>query len=358
MYKKIALLSISAAMVFLSGCSLLPKEESFPAAPVAETYVKDEYVKVQVERGDIIDQVSISCTYQAARAEDIKYPADGAVIEEMYVEIGDLVKAGDLVALLDTGTLPEQIKETEEQIGELALNLRQEKESKELSENNRKALAAAMREAGQEEQASSLEIPSDYNKKIRELEEELYIKEKYRDELAKKMEACRIRAGIGGTVSYIFRTGDKEKIRTDVTLMKIVDSSSCYFVAEGAEKGWFTEKEKVVIHMKEGDYTAKITDAGTSMAGEKAGEIYLLPELPDPALTAGSTGTIYYIRQQKENVLYLPSKGVIESDKGYFVYIEDPDGLKTVREIETGLIAGGKTEIISGLKEGDSIILE
>ena len=40
------------------------------------------------------------------------------------------------------------------------------------------------------------------------------------------------------------------------------------------------------------------------------------------------------------------------------VYVEDENGIRGVRDVETGLVTDKYIEIVSGLKEGDSVIVE
>ncbi|MNO05628.1 HlyD family secretion protein [compost metagenome] len=57
-------------------------------------------------------------------------------------------------------------------------------------------------------------------------------------------------------------------------------------------------------------------------------------------------------------MLYLPVSAVYEENGVSVVYVEDGDGFKSVKEIKTGFTAERKIEILSGLEEGDSVILE
>lgn len=41
-----------------------------------------------------------------------------------------------------------------------------------------------------------------------------------------------------------------------------------------------------------------------------------------------------------------------------FVYVQDENGLRAMAEVETGFEADGFVEILSGLEEGDAVILK
>jgi len=40
------------------------------------------------------------------------------------------------------------------------------------------------------------------------------------------------------------------------------------------------------------------------------------------------------------------------------VYFQDEEGMKNIKRVETGLVADGMVEIVSGLTDGDSVILQ
>ena len=70
------------------------------------------------------------------------------------------------------------------------------------------------------------------------------------------------------------------------------------------------------------------------------------------------SGSVNVVLDQREDVLYVDRKAVKTADGKYFVYMLDENGLRTRKEITTGLETGNYVEIVSGLTEGDSVILE
>ena len=59
----------------------------------------------------------------------------------------------------------------------------------------------------------------------------------------------------------------------------------------------------------------------------------------------------------RHDVLMLPKRSVFRVEDAYYVYYEDENGLKSAREIQCGLESDKWIEVISGLEEGDSVIL-
>lgn len=73
-------------------------------------------------------------------------------------------------------------------------------------------------------------------------------------------------------------------------------------------------------------------------------------------LLAGMTGSATIIVKQKKDVLTISNKAVeLKDGKQYVKMRDDENGLKDV-EIETGFSDGKVSEVLSGLKEGDTVI--
>ena len=103
------LFALIFVLVLTSSCNLA-QEEVLPDAPVIQEAKLKEYKKAEVIRGDIIDKVSVDCRYSAFQSEELAFGINGLRIYNVYVEEGDYVKAGDLLAELMMDDLKEQIE--------------------------------------------------------------------------------------------------------------------------------------------------------------------------------------------------------------------------------------------------------
>lgn len=73
-----------------------------------------------------------------------------------------------------------------------------------------------------------------------------------------------------------------------------------------------------------------------------------------PAMTAD----LEILTDQRENVLFVPRKALIKSDGGYKVKVLIANTKQSIeREVQVGLLGDSEAEIISGLSEGDSVVL-
>ena len=75
-------------------------------------------------------------------------------------------------------------------------------------------------------------------------------------------------------------------------------------------------------------------------------------------IEVGTTGTLYFTMEQREQVLSVPLKAVHEADGAYFVYVLGADNMREVKWIEVGLMGNDLVEVTSGLAEGEKVILQ
>jgi multidrug efflux pump subunit AcrA (membrane-fusion protein) len=73
-------------------------------------------------------------------------------------------------------------------------------------------------------------------------------------------------------------------------------------------------------------------------------------------LHAGATGTVALIYHQLTGVLTVPTLAVHRSASSSVVYVMS-GGKQVTRQVTTGLSSGGLTQIVSGLSEGDQVVV-
>ena len=87
-------------------------------------------------------------------------------------------------------------------------------------------------------------------------------------------------------------------------------------------------------------------------------QVDVLPEFIPDNYRSGMSAEVSIVIDRVEDVLIVPS-GAIKKGKGRstFVLVPDPGGEPQRREVQTGLVAEGKTEITSGLEEGEQFLI-
>jgi HlyD family secretion protein len=85
-------------------------------------------------------------------------------------------------------------------------------------------------------------------------------------------------------------------------------------------------------------------------------------EADQTAIKPGMSASVKFIPYRKDNTLTVPSTAIFEDDSAdlftHYVYLAKPDndGKFAKRPVQIGKKAGGKTEVLNGLAEGDEIL--
>ncbi|HWT76813.1 MAG TPA: biotin/lipoyl-binding protein [Mobilitalea sp.] len=354
-----ALLMIFA--ITASGCSLAPKEEVLPDAPVIPTSAIKEYQKAKVIRGDIIDSVTIDCTYKAFQTEELKFRISGLPIDHVYVEEGDYVKAGDVLADLEMSDISRQIGDRTDNLELLNLRLTHQNELRQLAISNQKKLKSITGYDSQLDSKYNQEI-SGYDHAIAKLKDDLYIEQERLDQLKEDVKNHQIIAGMDGIVSFVASHQNGDTSDKGTKFITIYDPNTMVFVTDGTNSEQFTKGQKVDITVSGVVYPGVvISPEGLTSQDSKStdkGAVYLEVDNSGTQLHKDDQGEITLIRNELKDILYLPVSAVHDDNGKTIVYVEDDGGFKSIKEVETGMKADRKVEIISGLNEGDSVILE
>jgi macrolide-specific efflux system membrane fusion protein len=81
----------------------------------------------------------------------------------------------------------------------------------------------------------------------------------------------------------------------------------------------------------------------------------VLPHLTPPFMRSGMTANVTFYLESKKNVLLIPSHALRTEEGATTVLVQAEPGKMKTREIKVGLSDGKRTEVISGLSEGESI---
>jgi len=104
-------------------------------------------------------------------------------------------------------------------------------------------------------------------------------------------------------------------------------------------------------------HIAQIDLSATILEGVATYKTILQFDNKDDRILPGLTANVEILVAKKDNVLYLPSRYIItKNDKKYVKLVVKEQNSAVETEIQTGLRGSdGRTEIISGLKEGDKV---
>lgn len=101
-----------ASLAFLIGCASTPTAQTAPTPspkPVAAALDKPTY---PVQRGIVVDQLQLSGRVGAVQQQDLSFTQDGH-LKTLYVTRTSVITAGQLLAELDLGELPNQLRQAQ-----------------------------------------------------------------------------------------------------------------------------------------------------------------------------------------------------------------------------------------------------
>lgn len=99
---------IGLIVISISGCYFLPEEEKPVEAPVLIETQEELYSTTEATRGDLQITSEGIGSLIASEMEAIKFKTGGK-IKVFYVQNGDTVKTGDLLAEIEVGDIEEEI---------------------------------------------------------------------------------------------------------------------------------------------------------------------------------------------------------------------------------------------------------
>ncbi|MDD6175105.1 MAG: HlyD family efflux transporter periplasmic adaptor subunit [Firmicutes bacterium] len=348
---------LTAGTLLLSSCSFFPKEEELPEAPVLHIAQNAQYAQIAVSRGDLVKIEKIQCKYQSAVEETLQFSQKGEVIAHIYVQQGDSVHTGDLLAELDNTEINQSISAQQKVIQGLELQISQAKESRELLQRRISLLTSAAEEEPQvysDSLRSARLTLSESDEQLEYLNSLLRIEKERLQELQQTLRSRQLYAGIDGTARYVLQNDSaNDLISAGQTICTISDLSSASFTSLTA-LSCFSAGDPVTICYDDQEHEAVVQQVVSEKNGKFTVQFQLL--VPDPSLTAGKQGTITMVTDTRENVLYLPQKAVISLQNVKLVYYVDENGIKNSKIVTTGLEADGKVEILDGLEEGELVI--
>lgn len=120
---KIVIISI----VFLVVIGVVFLGKKFAPSKMNNKEDTEEFI---LKKGDLVDSVLVSGTVVSSKSENVYAKSSNYLIKKVIVNVGDKVKAGDVLAILDTESLKLDIKQTE-------LNLKNAEEALKNEEANR-----------------------------------------------------------------------------------------------------------------------------------------------------------------------------------------------------------------------------
>ena len=111
----------------------------------------------------------------------------------------------------------------------------------------------------------------------------------------------------------------------------------------------------------EESYTGSILSINTTATSDYSNTVSYTVEISAEGalekLYGGMTADVIFVTEEKEDVIYVSRKAIVEENGKTYVYRKTALGGKELAEVEIGITNGVDIEILSGLEEGDTIYL-
>lgn len=330
---------ISVAIIFpLAACSLLPKEEPVLAPPLVEP-AKIEYDVAEVKKGELIKHVKGLATVAPLENEPLSFSQSGGRLKKIHVKKGDAVKKNQVVAELDSGSLAFELELAEIELKKAEIRLKQAR--------------------GQGADSYTIDLA--------ELDvESLTIQV---EKLKSEMEKTKLLSPLYGIVTFV----EEEKKAGDMMeafqpVLQVADTSKLQLVYTATSANELNETRigmdvEVVSNGK--TIKGKVVQTPSEVPREKLEEnpdlyqrsIFMTVEDLSKETSVGDSVDFDIITAKADDVLIIP-KGALRSLAGRtYVQVLDGDAKREI-DIEKGLISATEVEVISGLSEGDTVILK
>lgn len=342
--KKLFAAAVSAIMCLSAGgCYLLPDEEEVLDAPTVKAS-DVTYSTVTAKKKGLEKKIVATGTVTAENQYTLSYEKQSGTVSKFYVKAGDKVKKGDVICDLDTYDLDYQIEE------------------KQLYLEKAKLKVDIIYEGG----GSQAEIDSAYVD-VQLLEKEL-------EKLQAQKEDSSLKSPIDGVVSSLSDVRAGDNVNPGQTIATVIDTSALYIAIQPDDLTQYDIDTEVQIRIgkdyydgvvfmtpkKLADYQEEqkedhnnVDDTGIDY---QADTIYVRFKDTAPAETVGQLADTILVLDSVKDAIVISNNLIKKVDGTKVVYVLK-NGEKTAVEVETGLSTGSQTEIKSGLKEGDEIVI-
>lgn len=169
-----------------------------------------------------------------------------------------------------------------------------------------------------------------------------------------------------GTVVFVKETEENEKAISGQIVATINSTNGYYLNAFTVNWKKFTKGQQVIMKIAGKEYTAVVMEAqdlGLSATvrpedASEPSEVYFYVEDQSAYMQSGDKGEFNLLVDERQDVLYIPKGAVTTVDDKKVVYVENKDGIRSAQYITTGIETNKYVEVVSGVEEGDSIIVD
>ena len=322
-------------MLFLSACFILPVED-VTTAPVAEMPEARALATVPVIRGDVVRHINPVASYISADMQQFRFSLAGHRVEAIHVDIGDYVQAGDILASLYFPRIQNRLAQALRQMEWLELDLSQINRRISFNPNN-----------------------SDYRNERSIIVRNIELLELEIEYLMNENEQRYLRTTIDGVVTSTGLFIEGMTSNTAHVIATVVNHTFSVFAVRSTEAQRIMNiGDTFILSLNRVPYLAVVIDPNEfGIDRGRDDEIYLIFADESPVVPERSLATVHVVVNTAYDVLQVPWRAVRRVGDRVFVYVLNEYGTRVLRDIEVGLRGNHAYEIISGLSEGEVVVI-
>ena len=329
----------------------------------------------RVERGDIIDSVTLLGLVDSQRRVNLSFRSGGR-LNGFRVEPGDTVVAGQILAELDVGFLPHELAKAQKQLEIAQLGLHAAEGAKSLALADAQAVleleqaraGAAEYEIARRELAVAHGetrlnlLTGQHDREIALLQAEVEFKAIDVEMLQARIEQAQLLAPFEGVVRYT--DGEVgQMIAEYAPVMGLADPDALEVrssLPNDEELPKLRAGQEVTIVFRaypQREVTGRLIQVSTpnSAVGNDEGlPIRIEFSTPDMELEIGSFADMRIVVKSKEDVLTIPNVTIHSYFNRRYVLVKDGDSTVEV-DITLGVTDGVRTEVVAGLEQNEQV---
>ncbi|HEX7677852.1 MAG TPA: efflux RND transporter periplasmic adaptor subunit, partial [Thermoanaerobaculia bacterium] len=346
-----------------------------------------------VVRGDLVRDISVQGRVVAALHPTLISPAQGVVA--LRTKAGSVVRKGDVLAIVDSPELRSALEQSKAQLLSFRTDFDRGRIAGSQSDARlRQAVALAqvrldaakrglhraelLRQDGllngpdyeraqDEVHVAELELAQaqreiglnretvDFDVRSRKLQVDR--QQSATDEMQTRFEDLTIRAPFDGMVAAI-TVNEHDPVAANQAILTVINLSSLELEITVPEEYAADLRigTALMIGYGNGEHAAHITAVSPEIVGNQITARAVPDQQWPEGLRQNQRVSARLVFESKKNVLKLPRGAFVEASGGRSAYVVD-GGMATRRAITLGSVGASEVEIVSGLREGDRVIL-
>jgi len=365
----IVILLVGFLFVFKGKSTLISKKSTSPNLNSASVIKQESQPINKLEAKSVNSKTSrktISITIQEVKYSDldvyeksvgIVYNLDSSfisaetsgIVKYVKVEIGDLVKKGQILAQIDKEELENTRNAQVSEINKIKAQLK--------DQQTNQIRYKSLYKSGYVSQAELDTI----NTNVKTLKEQLGSAQSMLANYNIILQKSVIKSKIQGIVQE--RSVSKGNfVSVGTPLFTIVDNSNLLILANYPQffSSILKKNQPVVVEIGEGRVINTQIKEIKPIVDSETRSLQIILSLPNNSykLKPGETVNVSVITQRKTNVIVIKEEAVVLRARGKVVYVINPDNTVDERAITTGVSQNGLVEVKDGLEIGESIAVE